>query len=272
MESGVRFVEGDLEDAEGMRALLQGIRPSVVFHLAAYGAYADQKDAGRILQTTVMGTWNLLQACVGAGVGMVVSAGSSSEYGTKDHPMREDECIAPNSYYAVGKATQTHLCQYVGNAEGLPTVTLRLFSVYGPYEDPGRLIPTLIARALRGEDLLLASPETPRDFIFVDDVVDACIAASTRPDLSGQVVNVGTGTQSTLRMAVEAILTLTGSASTPQWNTYPPRAFDPAVWVADATRLREILGVTPKDDLVSGLRKQIAWQQSFSGSYERHVI
>lgn len=264
--------EGDLNDPTSLTAALQAAKPEVVYHLAAYGAYHDQSDPAKILRTNLFGTLNLLQAAKTAGVKMLVNAGSSSEYGTKDHPMSEEGLIEPNSYYAIGKAAQTHLCQHVSRTEGLPTITLRLFAVYGPYEDPNRLIPTLITRALAGEDLPLAAPETPRDYIYIDDVVDAFLAAAKRSDFSGQIFNVGTGHQSLLRDPVEMILALTGSSSKTLWGTYPARPFDPTVWVADTNRLQDVLKIKPRYDLHTGLEKHIAWQREHATIAQPHAV
>lgn len=264
--------EGDLLDAASVDTAIAEAKPSVVYHLAAYGAYHDQADVQKIFHTAVDGTLNILHAAKRDGVSMVINAGSSSEYGTKDHPMKEDELIEPNSDYAIAKAAQTHMCQHFSRTEGLSVVTLRLFSVYGPYEDSARFMPTIIERALRNEDLPLASPTTPRDFIYIDDVVDAFLAAARKPELSGQIINLGTGIQSSLQDAVETVLALTESASKPLWGTYPPRAFDPTHWVADSSRLQERVGFTPRINLRTGLEKQIAWQREHIAIGQTHAV
>lgn len=259
--------DADLLNADALAALLETIRPESVFHLAAYGAYAHQNEARNILETTIMGTLNLLQASKKAGVGMVINTGSSSEYGTKDHRMKEDERIEPNSYYAVGKSGQTLLCQQFAREEKLPVITLRLFSVYGPFEEPSRLVPTLIQKALSGADLPLARPETARDFIYVDDVVNAYLKAAQHPELSGEVFNIGTGKQSTLEDIVGNVLKITGSASKPLWGAYPSRPFDTSVWIADVQKSSDLLGFQASTTLEAGLGKHIEWFKAHQEAY-----
>lgn len=251
---------GDITDDSSTARLMNEIRPDVVFHLGVYGAYPTQDDARMILRTTLLGTYNLLDAANAAGVRMFVNTGSSSEYGSKDHPMNESERIDPNSYYAVGKAGQTLLCQQFARQEKLPVVTLRLFSVYGPYEEPERLVPSLIRHARANEDMPLASPETARDFIYVGDVVDAYLAAAKHPELSGEVFNIGSGIQHPLKNIVETILSQTHSTSVPRWDTYPPRSFDTSIWVADMEKTRRLLGPIGTTPLAEGLKRTIEWQ------------
>src|SRR5205807_2299476 len=100
----------DLTDASQTRNVFADACPAAVLHLAAYGAYESQADARLILQTNILGTFNLLDASAAAGVKVFINTGSSSEYGFKSQPMREDDRLEPNSYYAIAKAAQSHLC------------------------------------------------------------------------------------------------------------------------------------------------------------------
>ncbi|MDB5195571.1 MAG: hypothetical protein JWO84_755 [Parcubacteria group bacterium] len=256
---------GDLLDALSVQKALQESRPDTIFHLSVYGAYPTQKDKDLILRSSLGATMTLLDAAKEAGVGMVVNTGSSSEYGTKDHPMREDELIEPNSYYAVGKAAQTLYCQQFAREEKLPIVTLRLFSVYGPYEEPTRFIPTLIEKMRANEDVPLADPTVARDFIYLDDVVDAYRAAALKPELSGEVLNIGTGTQHTLQEAFDTAVALTGSSSKALAGAYGNRTFDTPVWVADMEKTTTRLGFKPAHTLEAGLAKTIEWANEHHG-------
>lgn len=259
IKSQITIHEGDILDKAKVSEIITQVKPEIIYHLVVYGAYPFQKDAELALQTTIIATLHLLQAAKTAGVKMVVSTGSSSEYGSKDHPMREDERVDPNSYYAVGKAAQTLLGQHFSNTEGLPVITLRLFSVYGPYEEPTRLLPVLILNALNNRDIPLASPKTARDFIYVDDVVEAIIQASTRPDLGGQVFNLGSGQQQTLQTLVDSVISETKSTSKLLWNAYPQRPFDTNIWVADTNKLKTDLKFEAKTPFELGIKKNIEW-------------
>jgi len=265
----LRLHTGDLLDQRFVEDTIMTVKPDVIFHLGVYGAYPTQKDKTTILSTSLLVTLHLLEVAKSAGVEVVVNSGSSSEYGTKDHPMREDERIDPNSYYAVGKAAQTLLCQQFTREEKLPVITLRLFSVYGPYEEPGRLVPTLIVNALSNKEISLADPRIARDFVYLGDVVDAYIAAAKKPELGGEVFNIGTGKQATLGELANAIITETESNSKVILGAYEKRGFDTFTWVADMEKTFSRLGFTPRHDLNEGLKESIPWFKQHADHYNK---
>ena len=175
-----RIVVGDIRDPEAVRSAVRSVKPQSVFHLAAYGAYSQQTGFQEMAATNLLGSAALLDACVEAGVERFVQTGSSSEYGYKDHAASELEVLDPNSHYAITKAAATHYCTYTARTTGIRAVTARLYSVYGPYEEPSRLIPTLLVHGLKGKLPPLVSPATARDFVHVDDAVRALLELATR--------------------------------------------------------------------------------------------
>ena len=189
----IRLHELDMLDPDALHIAIARIKPEWVFHLAAYGAYSSQRDVDRILQTNVFATANLARACAAAGCDVFVNTGSSSEYGFMERPAREDDALDPRSFYAVGKAAATMFCRQLARETGMHMPTLRLYSVYGPWEEPTRLIPTLIRRGLQGELPPLVDPDISHDFVYVDDVVDAYLLAAKNATMEpGAVFNVGT--------------------------------------------------------------------------------
>jgi dolichol-phosphate mannosyltransferase len=236
----------DLRDGAATAAAFARARPEWVFHAAARGGYSWQDDARSILESTVLGASNVLGAARDAQV--VVQAGSSSEYGPKDHAPDEDEPLAPDSVYGVAKAAATAL----GRIAPVRTVTLRLYSVYGPWEDPRRFVPTLLRHALAGGLPPLVSPDTARDFVHVDDVVDAFLRATGAP--AGAVYNVGSGRQTTIREAVDLVRRELEIGEEPRWGTMPARSWDTDVWVANVARARAELGWAPQLPFAEGLR------------------
>jgi nucleoside-diphosphate-sugar epimerase len=239
----------------------------VVLHFAAHGAYERQSDARAILQTDILGSFQLLEASRASGAALFVNAGSSSEYGFKDQPMAESDRLDPNSVYAVAKAAQTHLASLLGRAGGMAVVTFRLFSVYGPWEDPGRLIPTLLRRAKAGLALEMASPDSAHDFVYVDDVLDAMLDFGRLAGLQGEVLNLGTGVQSTLRDAVGVVQEVVGTRSEVRWGALPSRRWDSACWQADITRTRAVLGWQPRASLPDGVRRMSEWMDHAGPRY-----
>lgn len=255
----VQWIQANLEEGTGLRAVVAEFRPQWVFHLAAHGAYSWQSDPVSILKTNVLGTANLLDACLATGFEAFVNTGSSSEYGFKDHPPREDEPLEPMSAYAVAKAAATLYCAQAARASDAPVATLRLYSVYGPWEEPKRFIPQLVARGLEGVLPPLASPETARDYVYISDVCDAYIRAARTKHEPGSIYNVGTGVQTTLRQAVEHARRVLGIAVEPRWGSMPDRGWDTTIWVADSSRLKERLGWGSAIDLDQGLRLTADW-------------
>ncbi|HUY73449.1 MAG TPA: NAD-dependent epimerase/dehydratase family protein [Candidatus Dormibacteraeota bacterium] len=267
----VDWMTADLEDPAGLRAPLSRFKPQWVFHLAAHGAYSWQTDSTAILRTNVMGTANLLEACFEAGFEAFVNTGSSSEYGFKDHPPREDEMLEPASSYAVAKAAATLYCAQAARAHGAPVSTLRLYSVYGPWEDPRRFISRLVAYGSQGRLPPLASPLTARDYVYVSDVCDAYLRVAGSAPGPGAVYNVGTGVQTTLRDAVQVGRRVLGIAGEPVWQTMPDRSWDTGTWVADSSRLRAAVGWRPLIDLAQGLRLTADWLAANPDVKERYL-
>ena len=262
VRTDLRIHAGDLRDEAGTAALLAAVRPEVVYHLATHGAYPFQTDADGIIQANILGTWNLLKALSPLDYQVFVNTGSSSEYGFKQFAMRENDLLEPNSYYSVAKCAQTLLCQHVARQENRAITTFRLFSTYGPFEEPSRLVPTLVRRCLAGEDLSRVAPDTARDFVYVDDVVDAYLRIDALAKLQGEILNIGTGVQRTVREVVELVLRHTGSSVRCGWGEMPSRIWDTSTWVADCTKARRLLGWDPVTSLSDGLAQTVAWARA----------
>lgn len=256
----VQLLVAELSDADSVKAAIQIGRPEWIFHCAAFGAYSSQSDVTQMITTNIQGTVNLVEAASTAGFEAFVYAGSSSEYGFKDHAPREDECPEPNSAYAITKLAATHFLQHAAIAKQLPVVTLRLYSVFGPFEEPTRLIPNLLLSSLEGRLPPLANPGIARDYVYCEDVSDAMLSAARfqghRP---GAVYNLGTGVQTSLAELVDLVGGLLPVRQQPQWGSMPDRVWDTATWVADGRKIQESLGWSPRYSLEAGLRAFIAW-------------
>ncbi len=254
---------GSLLDDSFIFQTLAVAGPDWIFHLATYGAYSWQRDLPEMVDTNVVGFEKLLEACCEQGFEAFVNTGSSSEYGYKDHAPSEDERLEPNSYYAITKAAATHLCRLtaVEKKEWIPT--LRLYSVYGPYEEPRRFIPTLVKHGLAKKLPVLVDPEVARDYVFVDDVCDAYVmAAQKRGSDLGAIYNIGSGAQTTISQAVECIRSLLPIEDEPTWGSMPNRDWDTSIWQSDPAKAERELGWKATTDLKSGLQKTIDWMRS----------
>jgi nucleoside-diphosphate-sugar epimerase len=249
----------DLRDLQAVRQAVAMSRPDVIYHLATHGAYHFQKDRAAILATNLLGTANLLDALAERDYRALVHTGSSSEYGHKDHPMREDERLEPRSDYAITKAAATLLCQAEAY-KGSPVTTVRVFSAYGPWEEPSRLVPYVMGCCLRGENPKVTTGHQPRDFIFVQDVVDLLKIAAHDPGARGQILHAGTGRQHTVREMVETIVDTCGQGRVrPEFGSESIRPGEPVHWLASIERTTALVGWRPRYDLRAGIERLRDW-------------
>ncbi len=273
LDDSIRIHVIDLMNYDELRRLLEKIHPDWIFHLAVYGAYSTQCELQQMINTNITSTANLVSCSLHVGFECFVNTGSSSEYGIKDSAPRENEWLDPNSYYACTKAAATHLCRHLSIEHNAHITTLRLYSAYGPFEEPTRLIPTLARYALRGELPPLVSPSIARDFVYVKDVCRAYELAAMHPQQErGAVYNVGTGVQTTLEMAVKHVASICSIQKEPQWGSMSERAWDTTSWVANCEKIRSELGWQPKVDFAQGFRNTLEWFEANSeliSAYER---
>jgi len=172
----------------------------------------------------------------------------------------EDELPAPNSHYAVTKLAATMWCGHIARSTGAHVPTLRLYSIYGPWEEPGRLFPTLVSRGLEGALPPLVDPETARYYVHVGDAVEAYLLAASHADQPpGGIYNVGSGVQTRLREVVEVARRVLGLRAEPAWGAMAGRSWDTNVWVADNRRAAEVLGWRPRLTVEEGFRQLVAW-------------
>lgn len=262
----------DLSSVSELVEIINKVEPTIIYHLATNGAYSYQSDANQIIQTNILGTWNLLQACNTIKYDLFVNTGSSSEYGSKQFAMRETDIVEPNSYYAVTKCAQTLLCSHIAKSEHRPIVTIRPFSVYGPYEEPKRFVPTLMKALMFNEQMNLVAPETARDQIYIDDMVDAYLKIDDLKNNPGEYFNIGTGVQSTIKEVVETAAKVTNKTAQFKWGNMEGRSWDTNNWVADISKARQLLKWRPKVNLEQGLKLTWDWFQKNYKLYDQDKI
>lgn len=261
-----------LENLDHLRDHLREIRPHWIYHLATHGAYSWQTKSQEIFQTNVLGLVNLLTAGLEIGFEAFVNTGSSSEYGFKDHAPNEYERLEPNSCYAVSKAAATMYCQFMARRFRIRIPTLRLYSVYGPWEHPARLIPTLIMNGFLGLLPPLVNPLVARDFVYIDDVVQAYVnAAQFQGDDLGAVFNLGTGRQSTIADVVGIARRLLRVQAEPVWDSMENRMWDTNVWIADVRRSHAELGWRAETSLEEGIKESIDWFRGEPGIKDYYI-
>jgi nucleoside-diphosphate-sugar epimerase len=257
----------DLRDGDRVETQINRVRPEVIFHLATYGGFASQNETSAIICSNFNGTINLLKACIRAGFELFVNTGSSSEYGIKSEPMTESDLLEPLNDYGVAKAAATLYCRSEAVRLKLPLVTFRLFSPYGPWDDPKRLIPYTLSILLRKESPRLANPAAVRDFIFIDDVIAAYMRALTGSITPGEIYNVGTGRQHSIAEVVGVICELVQGISNPCWGVRDVQRPEPAIWVADVRKITAALDWAPLITLKDGLTRTAEWMKDHMEYY-----
>jgi nucleoside-diphosphate-sugar epimerase len=258
----VAVVRADITDEAALAAAVASARPDACVHLAAAGAVVREDDVDLLLATNALAPARLARALADAGCARLVTAGSSSEYGTVAGAMDEAAACDPDDPYGVAKLAGGLLARVVARQHGLESAHLRLFSVYGPGEDPRRLVPTVVANLLARRPVALTPGEQVRDFVYVDDVAEALVDAALRPGIDGLTANLGTGVQTTVRDLCLKVAALTGGHELLRFGVVPYRTDERFAWRAATERAAVELGWRARTPLDQGLRLTVAAQRN----------
>ena len=252
-----RLVESRIQDAD-LRSLLAD--RTHVFHLAAQAGVRKSwgRDFGVYTSNNVEATQILLEACIGLALERVVYSSSSSVYGDKvPLPMREDALPQPVSPYGVTKLAAEQLCYLYFVNEGVPAVSLRYFTVYGPRQRPDMGFHKFLRATLLDQPITVyGDGEQTRDFTFVHDAVAANIAAATR-GIPGRVYNIGGGSRVSINEVLDMIARVSGRR--PRVNVDPAQKGDMRHTYADTSLARADLGFVPRVGLEEGVAAEHKW-------------
>jgi len=211
----IHFTRGDVNDRPKLWTLLQEV--DCVYHLAARVSVPESVLYPREYNAVnVGGTVSLMEAMRDVGVRRVILASSGAVYGDQgEQPLQETAIPDPHSPYAVSKVSAEHYVRTIGKLWGMETVCLRIFNAYGPGQHlpPSHppVVPHFLRQALRGGTLVVhGDGNQTRDYVYVDDVVSAMVAAATAPNINGMVINVGSGTETSIRELVKKVSEVTG--------------------------------------------------------------
>jgi nucleoside-diphosphate-sugar epimerase len=249
----------DLLDYKQLESTILGVQPDFIFHNAAYIGTPNEENPVRYIQNNFFGTVNLINACKKVDFKLFVNLGSMSEYGNKTKPIREDDFLEPVNVYGISKSATTQYCQAISRNESLPIVTLRLFTPYGKYEDSARLIPSAIIACLRGDAPKISSRSFVRDFIYVEDVLDAYVKLIDANNIYGEIFNIGFGKQYSIGEVVDKIIELTGKSTQVDVGLAQKWPNEAKYCEADISKAKNLLGWEPKYDLEKGLKESIKW-------------
>lgn len=235
----------DLTDERAVRAVFTEVTPDVVFHLAGHvSGLRDPENVVPTLGGNLVSAVNVLLAALAAGSKRVVLAGSYEE---------PESDAPPRSPYAASKIGATAYARMFASLYGLSTIVLRPAMIYGPGQrDGSKLIPYVTRCFLTGEAPVLGSGQRPIDWVYVDDVVDAFVAAATAEGLDGEVIDVGSGELHTIAEVVEILARRTCVTTSAQFGGLADRPSE-HVAAADTKRAKRLLGWTATTSLAEGL-------------------
>jgi nucleoside-diphosphate-sugar epimerase len=255
VQPSITLVECDLGDRSQLDPRLAAIRPDICFHFAWYavpGLYLHSNENLAAVEASVYLALRLAELDCGRFVGV----GTCFEYAMRRERLSESEPTEPRSLYAASKLAFALLLQQIAQAARMRWLWARVFYQYGPYEDPRRLVPTVIRALLAGEPALLTSGEQERDFLHVEDVASA-IGTAAQSSLDG-IVNIGSGTPLRVADVALAIGRMTGHPDLVRLGARPNDPSDPPFVCADPGRLMST-GWRPTYNLETGLANTIEW-------------
>jgi nucleoside-diphosphate-sugar epimerase len=251
------FVEGNLVNIS-LLSLLEGV--DWVFHQAAQAGVRASwgNEFARYTDCNVLATQRLLETILRlGGVKRVIYASSSSVYGDSHTlPLHEDAPLHPYSPYGVTKLAAEHMCMLYHRNFGVPTVSLRYFTVYGPRQRPDMAFHRFCKSIIFHEPIhIYDDGQQTRDFTYVSDIVEANILAAQSKAAPGQVINIAGGSRVTLQDAVQTLESISGTNLKIRYEAR--QHGDVRHTYADTTRAKQLLGYQPKVQLIEGLTNEL---------------
>jgi dolichol-phosphate mannosyltransferase len=228
-----------------------------------------------IYETNLIGLLNLLELSSQFSIKAFVHAGSSSEYGLNAAGPSEDDPLQPNSHYAVTKASAAQMIKFYGTIKEMPVLNLRYYSIYGPFEEPDRLIPQLIEKGMKGAYPPLVQPDISRDFVYVDDAIYATLLSANSDFLktAGKSINIASNKKTTIRDIAFTIKDIFHLPNDPEWGDFPNRKWDLKDWYGNAALAKELLDWENATTLREGLTQTCDWQKTYSKPlYEKKIV
>ena len=270
----IEVVAGDLRDSESVRGAVGNC--DRVFHLGALiGIPYSYRSPVDVVQTNVLGTLNVLRACLDADVDRLVQTSTSEVYGTAQSvPMDEQHPLNPQSPYAASKVASDKLAESYHRTYGLPVVILRPFNTYGPRQSSRAVIPTIILQALHSRTVRLGSLGTRRDLTYVIDTARGFLAASQAADAEGETIQLG----SQHEYSVSELVGLIGIILNKKLKVVPeaarrrPAASEVRRLLASNQKARQYLRWQPRVSLAEGLERTVRWFRERMDQYPRNAI
>lgn len=253
-----------LTDYPAIKNIVKDIGPDYVIHLAAISPVSFSYDHYiEITETNYLGTINLAEACYRnvPHFKQLIFAGTSEEYGmelkSKSDMLKEESELKPNSPYAISKVAADLYLRYMHDAYGFPMTIMRPFNTYGRKDNTHFFVERTMTQMLKGDKVYLGDKTAVRDWLYVDDHVNAYIKALGNEKVIGEIVQVCTGKGYTTEETAKLIAKLTNFKGEIVWGSTPKRPLDARILIGDNSKAKKLLGWAPKYDLESGLKKTL---------------
>jgi len=255
------FIEGDVTDLALMKNVIDDTVDYVYHEAAQAGVRISVEDPFKPNHINVVGTLNVLEASIEAGVKRVINASSSSVYGKVQYlPFDEKHPTQPVSPYGVSKLAAEHYCRVFYEVYGLPTVSLRYFTVYGPRMRPDLAISIFTKKMLANEPItVFGDGDQTRDFTYIEDIVKANLDLLKTGAADGCVMNVGGGNRITVNELIRYIREITGSASEVVYSDR--QKGDAEHTLADTSVAGRLVGYRPETMIEDGLMLYTMWHR-----------
>ncbi len=262
----VEMYHVDIRDSTAVEGVISDFDPDIVLHLVTYYAVEHKPaEIGVMVDTNVKCTVNLLEAVKEVKVPYFVNTSTCAVYRDSGSLLAEEDPLDPQNLYALTKLQAEEACTFYAENYDINAVTLRLFPPYGPADHERRLIPYVIRTLMGGESPDLTTGRQRWDFVYVEDIVDAYLAAIASFPYSHphEIFNIGTGKPSSIRDVVETIKRTLGSDVALRWGSVPHRKNE--VWFnsADIRKSHDILGWLPKTTIDEGIPSTVAWFEDY---------
>lgn len=271
----LEIIAGDLRDAHALALAAEGVE--LVFHLGALISIPySYLHPDEVVESNILGTLNVLQACRTHGCRLVHTS-TSEVYGSAlTVPITEAHPLQGQSPYSASKIGADKLVESFYRAYGVQALTVRPFNTYGPGQSARAVIPTIITQALTQDVINLGNLEAKRDFTYLDDTVDGFIKAAEAEGVQGETFNLGTGTEISIGELAQQVVELVGRPVqiVVDAERLRPEASEVTRLLSDNSKARQLLGWQPQTSLSDGLAQTIAWIADHLdfyrvGTYER---
>jgi len=266
----IEFVHADLRDEGSVERAVKGCE--IVFHLGALiGIPYSYEAPEAYVQTNVVGTLNVLKACLRHGTRRLLNTSTSEVYGTAlFKPITEDHPLQGQSPYSASKIGADKLAESFHKSFGLDVVTVRPFNTFGPRQSARAVIPTIISQMLSGKKKIHLGSTTPRrDLNYVSNTVDGFLRSATTPGIAGETIQFGSNREVSIGELFEIIRRIidTDCEVITDSSRMRPEKSEVVLLLADNTKARQELGWSPIVSLEEGLAKTIEWMSHHKDHY-----